>query len=119
MIWATISILAASADPPAAVAPSIMEPAFSATILSTYPDGRTSKLWLNRDGTFTAEERNHASKGGRWALKGGSVCLRQTKPIPIPFLTFCSPIPSTGVNVAWTGKAITGEPIVIKLVPGR
>ncbi|MHB8284537.1 MAG: hypothetical protein ACYDD1_07660 [Caulobacteraceae bacterium] len=122
MILAAISLLAASASVPASTAPvteAMLEPAFSATVLSTYPDGRTSKLWLNRDGTFTGEERDHAKKGGKWNLQGQSICLRQTKPVPIPFLHFCSPIPATGVSVAWNGKAITGEPIVIRLIPGR
>jgi hypothetical protein len=123
MILAAFSLLAASASVPTAstapVTEAVLEPAFTATVLSTYPDGRTSKLWLNRDGTFTGEERDHAMKGGKWNLKGQSICLRQTKPIPIPFLSFCSPIPATGVSVAWNGKAITGEPIVIRLIPGR
>lgn len=123
MILAAITLLATSASAPVSAAAPIseatLEPAFSATVLSTYPDGRTSKLWLNRDGTFTGEERDHARKGGKWNLQGQNICLRQTKPVPIPFLHFCSPIPATGVSVAWNGKAITGEPIVIRLVPGR
>jgi hypothetical protein len=123
MILAAITLLAAStsasASVPAPITEATIEPAFSATVVSTYPDGRISKLWLNRDGTFTGEERDHAVKGGKWTLKGQKICMRQTKPIPIPFLSFCSPIPSTGVSVAWNGKAITGEPIIIRVVPGR
>ncbi len=119
MILAAITLMAASASAPQPSAEAVIEPAFSATVLSTYPDGRVSKLWLNRDGTFTGEERDHTLKGGRWTIKAGKICMSQTKPFPIPFLTFCSPIPSAGVGESWTGKAITGEPIVIRIVPGR
>ncbi len=95
----------------------ILEPAFGGTIVSTYPDGRISKLWLNRDGSFSAEGRNHEHQGGHWVVKHHSVCMSQTKPFPIPFAQYCAPIPSTLSN--WTGKAVTGEPVTIQLTSER
>ncbi len=116
----TLMLLALNAsDISPIVKPSVLEPAFGSTIVSTYPDGRISKLWLNRDGTFTAEGRRHDSSGGRWSLKAASICLRQTKPFPIPFAQYCAPIPQDGVTAGWKGKAVTGEPITIQLAPGR
>ena len=118
MIAATMLFLTANAMSQA-ITVTTLEPAFSATILSTYPDGRISKLWLNRDGSFMAEGRQHDSSGGHWALKNGAICMHQTKPFPIPFAQYCAPVPHTGVTEAWTGKAVTGEPITIRLMPGR
>lgn len=113
VLLAATSAFAAEADQPS------IAPAFSGTIVSTYPDGRISKLWLNRDGSFEAEGRSHERQGGRWRIKANSVCLSQLKPVPIPFLSYCAPIPTSGVTAAWSGKAVTGEPIVIHLVPDR
>ena len=97
----------------------VIAPAFNGTIVSTYPDGRTSKLWLNRDGTFSAEGRAHEHQAGRWRIKAHRLCLSQLKPVPIPLLAYCAPIPTTGVSSSWSGKAVTGEPIVIRLLPER
>ncbi len=96
-----------------------IRPAFANTIVSTYPDGRISKLWLDEDGTFSAEGRRHEHQGGRWTIKKHQVCLTQTKPVPIPFLSFCAPIPAAGMTSGWSGKAVTGEPVTIKLTSGR
>jgi hypothetical protein len=119
MLMAFLMGLAASATAPAMAVDTLIAPAFSGTIVSTYPDGRTSRLWLNRDGTFLADGRAHERQAGRWRIKGHAVCMSQLKPVPIPFLSYCAPIPTTGVDVAWTGKAVTGEPVVIRLIPQR
>jgi hypothetical protein len=120
MFATLILALAANAVAPTAGATGdIIAPAFNGTIVSTYPDGRISKLWLNRDGSFSSEGREHEQRAGRWRIKGHAVCMSQLKPVPIPFLSYCAPIPSTGVDVAWTGKAVTGEPIVNRLNPQR
>ena len=116
---AALISMAATAAHAADVGVQTLAPAFSGTIISTYPDGRIAKLWLNRDGTFSAEGRRHELQGGRWRIKAHSVCLSQLKPVPIPFLSYCSPIPDTGVDASWSGKAVTGEPITIHLVPNR
>jgi hypothetical protein len=118
MLTAFLMAMAANAATPM-FSDEVIAPAFTGTIVSTYPDGRTSRLWLNRDGTFSAEGRAHERQAGRWRIKGHAVCMSQLKPVPIPFLSYCAPIPTTGVDVAWTGKAVTGEPIVIRLNPQR
>ena len=97
----------------------VLEPAFAGTIVSTYPDGRTSRVWLNRDGSFSSDGRAHERKGGRWVIKGRNLCLSQLKPFPIPFLSYCTPIPQGGVASSWTGKADTGEPITMRVVAER
>ena len=97
----------------------VLEPAFGGTIVSTYPDGRVSKLWLNRDGTFSAEGRRHEKQAGRWTIRGHDVCMSQLKPFPIPFMSYCQPIPNVALTETWTGKAVTGEPITNRLVAER
>jgi hypothetical protein len=91
-----------------------LEPAFAGVIVSTYPDGRTARLWLNRDGTYTAEGRRRKPSSGVWAVEDERICLRQRRPFPGPF-SYCQPIPS---GPAWRGKAPTGEPIDLRLTPG-
>lgn len=106
------------ASPAFAQAPAALEPAFSGTIVSTYPDGRTGKLWLERDGTYRGQGRRGRFSSGRWTVKGERICFRQTRPTAIP-LSHCTPLPKAGAGASWTGKAVTGEPIRIQLVPGR
>ena len=115
----TLALLASDASGSSTTSGQVLEPAFGGTIVSTYPDGRVSKLWLNRDGSFSAEGRKHERQAGRWVIRDHDVCLSQLKPFPIPFAKYCSPIPTTGVTEAWAGKAVTGEPIVNRLSPAR
>lgn len=115
---AALALALALTIPPAALAappPSRLAPAFGATILSTYPDGRTARLWLARDGTYRGEGRRRTPSSGTWKVKGEKMCLKQIKPIRAPF-AFCTPLPA---GRRWTAKAVTGEPIVVQLVRGR
>ena len=116
----TLSLAAALALPPSAVLANTtaLAPAFGNTVLSTYPDGRTARLWLQPDGTYRAQGRRKTFSSGRWTLKGEKICLRQHKPRSIPF-TFCTQIKRGGVGTTWTDKAVTGERITVKLVAGR
>lgn len=108
----------ALAAPVLAQAPSPLEPAFANTVVSTYPDGRTAKLWLEPDGTYRGEGRRGKPSSGRWRLEGDRMCFRQSRPFPAPF-SYCTPVVQGGVGAVWSGKAVTGEPIRIELVPGR
>ena len=95
-----------------------VEAAFGSTIVSTYPDKRTAELWLARDGTYTAEGRRHDPSRGHWSVKGEKLCLKQVRPVPVPF-SFCTPIPRAGMGQAWPAKAATGEAITVKVVKGH
>jgi hypothetical protein len=91
--------------------------AFKGTVVSTYPDGRQGELWLNADGSYTAEGRRHDRSSGHWKLKDEQICLKQSKPLPVPF-SYCTNAPSSGKG-AWSAKAVSGETIRVKIVPGR
>jgi hypothetical protein len=113
----TAAILAAGALTGAG-APASIDAAFGNTILSTYPDGRTGELWLHPDGSYAAEGRRGDPSSGHWKTKGEKLCLKQSMPAP-SFFSFCTPLPKGGMNTSWTAKAVTGEPIQVKLVRGR
>ncbi len=118
MLLLALALAIAAAAPSSSALMSSLEPAFSNTIVSTYPDGRTAKAWLNRDGTYRGQGRKGGMSSGRWTLKGEKVCMRQQRPVPIP-LTYCTPVRSGGVGTTWTGKAATGETVQFQLVAGR
>ncbi len=107
-----------AATPPPAAAPARVARAFGATIVSTYPDGRTAELWLAPDGAYTAEGRRFDRSRGHWRVKGSKLCLRQSRPFPSPF-SYCTAIPPADASGSWTGKAWSGEAIRIRLVPGH
>lgn len=102
---------------PALAAPPV-EAAFGNTVITTYPDGRTQFLWLNKDGNYTAKGRRRQDSSGRWSIKGEQLCLHQQKPFPAP-IVYCIHVPQNAGTVPWTGKAVNGQPITLKVVRGR
>jgi hypothetical protein len=101
-----------------AARPDGLKAAFHNTIVSTYPDGRQARLWLNEDGSYTAEGRRHDPSRGHWTLKGDTLCLSQSHPFVFG-MGYCTQIRRGGVGTSWTSKAVTGEPIRITVVSGR
>lgn len=117
---AILAVAAALAAPPAFATTTVadLKPAFSNTIVSTYPDGRKAKLWLAADGTYRAQGRRGKPSSGRWTLKGDQICLKQMKPFRAPS-SFCTAVKKGGVGTSWPSKAVTGEKITVKVVAGR
>jgi hypothetical protein len=113
-----LAVLATAIGLPAGATSSPVAKAFGNTIVSTYPDGRTAELWLRPDGAYTAEGRRGDGSNGHWSLKGEKLCLKQSRPIPVPF-SYCTPIPQGGMGAVWSAKAVTGEAIRVKLVKGH
>ena len=104
----------------ASPSPEALKPAFGNTIVSRYPDGKTTRLWLHPDGTYDAERANGQRTGGAWALKGQQVCMTQKRPFFVP-LAFCTAIPPTsgGVGASWMARGLKGEPVRHTLTAGR
>ncbi|MDB5444922.1 MAG: hypothetical protein JWQ97_239 [Phenylobacterium sp.] len=97
---------------------SVVASAFGNTVVSTYPDGRTQKIWLHPDGSWDGEARNGLALAGRWQLKGEKVCLRQSKPPTLP-ISFCTPFPEhTEPGVQWASHDVIGNPIQLSLQKG-
>lgn len=101
----------------ACAAPPI-EAAFGNTVVTTFPNGQTQHLWLERGGGYTAKGRRGQDSSGRWSLKGEQVCLQQLKPFPAPIL-YCTPVPQDAATATWTSKAVNGQPITLKMVRGK
>jgi len=119
MIRTLACLVAASlAGGAAHAATASVQDAFGNTIVSTYPDGRKGELWLQPGGAYSAEGRRGDMSSGHWSVKGAKLCLKQAKPIGMP-ISFCTPIPSSGLSGAWSAKAVTGEAIKVKLVKGH
>lgn len=100
-----LALLTAASSPPA------LEKAFNGTIVSTYPDGRTAELWMYPGGVYTSMGRRHDRHSGHWKLKGDRVCFRRG------LFGYCTALP-TGA-APFTTKAVTGETIRVRLLPGR
>ena len=110
LIEGMISGLVLTAATGAPAAPPALDRVFSSTIVSTYPDGRKAELWMNRDGTYTSMGRRHDRNHGRWNVKGQKVCFRRG------IFGYCTAIPN---GSEFTTRAVTGETIRVRLVPGR
>ena len=104
LIGGLVLLTAASAPPPA------LEKAFTGTIVSTYPDGRTAKLWMKPSGDYVSMGHRHDRHTGHWVLKGEKVCFKRG------LFGYCTALPSEN---SFTTKAVTGETIQVRLVPGR
>jgi hypothetical protein len=109
------------AGPAAAAEPSRagVTAAFGNTVKALYPDGRYQWLWFNADGTWEAFGRRGKWSSGKWSQKDAShVCLKQSKPLPIPF-SYCTSFPAgSTVGAVWTSKSMEGEPIKVTVVKG-
>ncbi|WP_339932092.1 hypothetical protein [uncultured Brevundimonas sp.] len=95
-----------------------LQAAFSNTLVSTYPDGRTARLWLAEGGRFEGQDRRGGRNSGVWRVRDGKLCLSQRRPLPMPG-QFCTPIVRVAVGGSWTARAMTGETIRVTLVAGR
>jgi hypothetical protein len=92
--------------------------AFGNTVISTYPDGRTQKIWLHPDGSWDGLSRAGRPTAGRWTLKGHKVCMRQSRPPTLP-ISVCTPFPEHAeVGVQWDSHDVMGRPIRLTLEKG-
>jgi hypothetical protein len=101
----------------AAAAPSAgVSAAFGNTLLTIDPDGRSRKIWLQPDGTWTGKSRRGLDLAGKWKADGDKVCLSQSK--PALFGSMCQTLPSD-MGVATEAKDPTGQTVRLKLVKGH
>ncbi|HTI67960.1 MAG TPA: hypothetical protein VL460_10500 [Caulobacteraceae bacterium] len=115
---ALAAALFAAAAPAVAQTPADLAATFDNTLVSTYADGRSAKLWLDADGRYTGEGRRGDASGGRWSVKGEKLCFKQSRPLPVLF-AYCAPMVEGGVGTIWRTKSVFGEPITVELVRGR
>jgi hypothetical protein len=113
-IAANCAVAAHAADTPDAMAP-----AFGNTVVVTYPDGLSQRLWLQNDGSWVGQSRHGNARRGRWTLTAsGNVCLKQSQPKTLP-LSYCTPFPrALRVGLRWNAKDVLGRPVEMSLVNG-
>ena len=100
----------------AADAPANVAAAFGNTVMTIDPDGRSRKIWLQPDGTWTGLSRRGLDLAGKWTVKGEKVCLTQSK--PHLFGSMCEVFPSDP-KVGIDAKDPTGKQVHLKLVKGH
>ena len=111
--YAAFTGLNAQAAEPANVAA-----AFGNTVLSTYADGTSQKIWLRPDGRWDGLSRRNAPLAGTWTARGDKVCLKQSKPPTLP-VAYCTALPATAQpGVQWTGRDMGGRAITLSLTKG-
>ena len=104
------------ATPAAAAAAPNVSAAFGNTLLTIDPDGRSRKIWLKPDGSWTGLSRRGLDLAGSWSVKGEKVCLKQSKP-RLPG-SMCERLP-TALEVSVQTKDPSGKAVRLKLVKGR
>ena len=110
--------LAATSAAMAAGSAAQVKPAFGNTVLSIYPDGRSQKIWMHPDGSWDGLSRRGTALAGKWNVKDGKVCMKQSKPPTLP-VAYCTAFPdNTYVGVSWASKDMSGTPIQLKVVKG-
>ena len=111
------ALVASPLAAPAAAAPAAnVQAAFGNTVLTIDPDGRSRKIWLKPDGTWTGLSRRGLDLAGKWTVKGDAVCLSQSKP-RLPG-RMCQKFP-TEPGVGVQAKDPTGKSVQVKLVKGH
>ena len=93
-----------------------VDAAFGNTLLTIDPDGRSRKIWLKPDGTWTGLSRRGLALAGTWTTKGDKLCLKQSKP-RLPG-SMCEKFPSR-LGVSVNAKDPSGKTVQLKLVKGH
>jgi hypothetical protein len=92
--------------------------AFGNTVVSTYSDGTSQKIWLHPDGRWTGLSRSNGPLAGNWSVRGEKVCLKQSKPPTLP-VAFCTALPATSQpGVQWASRDVAGRAITLSLMKG-
>jgi hypothetical protein len=116
--YIAFSALNAQAADSAAKPDNDVKAAFGNTVVSTYQDGRSQKIWLHPDGAWTGLSRRGNDLAGTYTVKGQKVCFKQKKPPTLP-VAFCSDFPDNPkIGATWSSKDMTGAPIQVSLVKG-
>ena len=117
MMLLLATVLAAPMTAQAAGAPGAhVESAFGNTVLTIDPDGRSRKIWLQPDGTWTGLSRRGLDLAGKWTVKGDKVCLSQSKP-SLPG-SMCEKFPAE-LAAGAEAQGPSGKGVRLKIVKGH
>ena len=84
-LWSTL-VLAAGLSGAAVASDDPMAGAYGNTVLVTNAKGETSKIWINKDGSYKAQGADGKQGTGKWALKenGKKYCATANLPADAP-----------------------------------
>lgn len=99
-----------------ALAADPMATAYGNTVVITYGDGTTVKLFIDEGGSYTGESPMGAS-AGTWAISGSQTCFTQQSPEATP--PSCSPTVNKNVGDTWQGTGQGGAPVTVTIQAGR
>jgi hypothetical protein len=99
-----------------ALAADPMSSAYGNTVVITYGDGTTVKLYIDEGGTYTGDGPTGATSGS-WAISGGQTCFTQQSPEAAP--PSCGPTVSKSVGDSWQGTGQGGAPVTVTIQAGR
>jgi len=102
-----------AADPP----PASVRAMFGNTLLTIDPDGRSRKIWMKPDGTWTGLSRRGLDLVGKWKMDGEKACLSQSKPAMPGSL--CQVFPSDLEVGGAATKDPSGKTGELKLIKGH
>jgi hypothetical protein len=84
--------------------------AYGNTIDATYTDGRTAKVFVEPDHTYTIKLPDGTILKGRWADAGGKSCFTLTEPAAKPGDKIpCFPVKEYKVGDTFAGEDSTGS----------
>lgn len=84
--------------------------AYDGTINSTYADGRTAKVYVNVDHSYSVALPNGTVLKGIWADNNGQSCFTLTDPAPAANATpTCFPVKEYKVGDSFEGEDLTGK----------
>jgi len=84
--------------------------AYDGTILSTYADGRTAKVYVNADHTYSVVLPNGTTLKGTWADGNGQSCFSLTDPPAAPgSKPTCFEAKEYKVGDSFSGEDATGK----------
>ena len=83
-------------------------------MLTIDPDGRSRKIWLQPDGTWTGLSRRGLA--GKWMMSGAKICLASQSPAS---QAACAKTFPTEPGVSVDAKDPTGKTVQVKLVKGH
>ncbi|MFZ4606903.1 MAG: hypothetical protein ACOYM5_11645 [Caulobacter sp.] len=99
-----------------ALAADPMASAYGNTVVITYGDGTTVKLFIDEGGSYTGESPMGATSGS-WSISGGQTCFTQQSPEAAP--PSCGPTVSKSVGDSWQGTGQGGAPVTLSIQAGR
>lgn len=93
---------------------------FGNTVLCKYANGDMTRVYAQKDGTFTVVPTGHPQSSGQWVDDGTTVCYNQTTPLPGPNeKPVCNSSQARKIGDSWPVTDPFGGTCTATLVAGK